>query len=149
MRTRGDALAAMGKICDIADPSIGQVKVWINSNDHCDPHVHCGDKAGSWEGRIFFSFLDNFLTQWDCLTPWSDPGSAVFIEISRRLPVHLRQCRAEWWRCRMHDVGCCLANVMHSDVVGAQRRIRSATYETASDSTELTFTNGHTRRVNP
>jgi hypothetical protein len=63
----------MAKICEVSVSGTGQVVIWINSLDHCDPHVHCGDKGNSWEGRIKFSFLNNIVLFWDCLSK-TDPG---------------------------------------------------------------------------
>src|SRR4051812_28371281 len=74
------------------------VSIWINTRDHCPPHVHCGDKARNWEGRVTFTFVNNITTFWDCLTPANDPGLGVFKEIERNLTQYVRQCRAEWWR---------------------------------------------------
>ncbi len=125
----------------------GLVIIWINSRDHCEPHTHCGDKARTWEGRVRFSFLDNIATFWDCLTPATQPGVGVFGEISRGLIQHLPRCRAEWWRLHAGTVGCCLTNTMQDDAAGRRRRVARAIYDTATDKTELIFTNGHKRRV--
>jgi hypothetical protein len=139
----------MSRICDMQVVGAGLVSAWVNSRDHCGPHVHCADKAGTWEGRIRFSFLNNLATFWDCLTPATDPGSGVFNEISRHLVQHLRRCRAEWWRLHGGTVGCCLANSMQHDAVGQLRRVAQAVYDAATDATELTFANGFKRRMNP
>jgi hypothetical protein len=123
MRSRGGyGDHEMSRICDMQVAGAGLVSVWVNSRDHCDPHVHCADKGGTWESRIRFSFLNNLATFWDCLTPATDPGRGVFTEISRNLAQHLRRCRAEWWRFHAGTIGCCLANSMQDDVVGQPRR---------------------------
>lgn len=137
----------MGKICDVHVAGVGDVKVWLNSNDHCDPHVHCADHGRTWEGRVYFSFLNNIVVKWDCSTPGNNPGNAAFSEIARFLSAYLRKCRSEWWRFQAQRVGCCLANILHSDVMGNQRTISTADYDPATNVTELTFTNGHKRRV--
>jgi hypothetical protein len=137
----------MSRICDMQVAGAGLVVVWINSRDHYDPHIHCGDKGRTWEGRFRFSFLDNIATFWDCLTPAADAGTGVFTEISRGLAQHLRRCRAEWRRLHAGTVGCCLANTMQDDVAGRRRRVARAIYDAAGDATELIFTNGHTRKV--
>ena len=102
----------MAKICEVSDSGTGQVVIWINSLDHCDPHVHCGDKGNSWEGRIKFSFINNIASFWDCISK-TDPGRGVFARIEQSLGAsYLRRCRAEWWRIFGQDamVGCCLVN---------------------------------------
>jgi hypothetical protein len=140
----------MSRICDMQVAGAGLVSVWVNSRDHCiahAPHMHCGDKARTWEGRITFSFLSNIATFWDCLIPATDPGSRVFNEIARNLSQHLRRCRAEWWRLYNNTIGCCLANSMQDDAAGQPRRVALAVYDAAMDETELTFANGFTRRV--
>lgn len=138
----------MSKICDMRGAAGGPVSVWINARDHGGPHVHCGDKARTWEGRIGFSFVNNVASFWDCLTPANDPGKGVFDEISGELTQHVRRCRSEWWRLHAGSVGCCLANAVHPDDAGVSRRVQRADYDPASDTTTLTFVNGKTLRVN-
>jgi hypothetical protein len=137
----------MSRICGMQVARAGLVSVWLNSRDHCGPHTHCGDKARTWEARIRFSFLNNVTTFRDCLTPATNPETSVFGEISRALVQHLRQCRAEWWRLHAGTVGCCLANSMQDDAAGRPRRVARAIYDTATDPTELLFTNGQMPRV--
>lgn len=145
--TMGGCRVAMSRICSMQVTGVGQVNVWLNSHDHCDPHVHCGDRGRTWEGQIKFSFLSNVPTFWNCLTPANDPGIAVFTEILQILVSYLRQCRAEWWRFHANTIGCCLTNSTYDDVAGRQRLIGIAVYDAATNSTELTFTNGHKRKV--
>src|SRR3954449_4543084 len=138
---------SMSRICDMQVAGAGLVSVWINTRDHCPPHVHCGDKAGNWEARLSFTFINNNATFWDCLTPATDPGQGVFNDIVRNLPQYLRQCRTEWWRIYSQNLGCCLINSMQDDVTGTPRRVQSAEYLPATDSTDLSFTNGHGRSI--
>jgi len=143
----GHADRSMSRICDMQVAGAGLVSVWINTRDHCPPHVHCGDKAGNWEGRITFTFVNNSTAFWDCLTPATDPGQGVFNEIARNIPPYLRQCRSEWWRIFSQHLGCCLVNSTHDDVTGTPRRVQSAEYFPATDSTDLSFSNGHRRSI--
>ena len=138
----------MSRICDMQVAAAGQVSVWVNGREHCGPHVHCSDKMRTWEGRIRFSFVDNVATFWDCLTPTCAPDTEIFDEIIGKLTQRLGQCRSEWWRLHAGTIGCCLMNAVHPDEAGVPRRVRRAEYDSASDSTELTFVNGHTVRVN-
>jgi hypothetical protein len=126
----------------------GQVRVWINSADHCEPHAHCTDQAGTWEGRIKFSFLNNIVVYWDCLSK-KDPGIRVFNDIAFQLRNYAMECRREWWRCMGSTLECCLVNSMVPDVVGVPRRVQAAVYDAATDATRLTFANGFVREVTP
>jgi len=139
-------LGIMGKICEVQIPGAGQVQIWINSRDHCGPHVHCGDKSDTWEARIKFSFINNDVTFWDVLSH-NDPGQSVFVEIEKQLIRYLRACRQEWWKNFSATIGCCLQNTNHADTVGHLRRISTANYDSATNSTELVFTNGFHRIV--
>jgi hypothetical protein len=58
----GHAIHVMSRICEMQVAGAGLIAIWTNSRDHCKPHVHCGDKARTWEGRIRFSFLSNIAT---------------------------------------------------------------------------------------
>ncbi len=136
----------MGRICEMQIPGAGQVKIWINSREHCDPHVHCGDNSDAWEARVKFSFIDNQAMLWDVLSLF-DPGRRVFSEIERQLVAHLRVCRAEWWNNFSASFGCCLTNTMQFDAVGQRWRVSAATYDSATNSTELVFINGFRRTL--
>src|SRR5690349_11875749 len=116
------ALVIMGKICEMNIPGAGQVMVWVNSRDHCDPHVHCGDKSDSWEARVRFSFINNNVDFWDVLSDAS-PGRAVFGEIERQLIPYLRACRTEWWNNFSASFGCCLRNTTQDDAIGQRWRV--------------------------
>jgi hypothetical protein len=140
------ASVIMGKICEMQIPSAGQVKVWINSRDHCDPHVHCGDKSDTWEGRVKFSFINNAITFWDMLSQ-NGPGRNTFTEIERRLTTYLPACRQEWWKNFSASIGCCIQNTTQEDTIGQQWRVTTANYDPATNSTELVFSNGFRRTV--
>src|SRR5689334_21812228 len=133
----GHADHSMSRICDMQVAGAGIVSVWINTRDHCPPHVHCSDKAGNWECRVTFTFINNIATVLDCLPSKNNPGQGVFNEIIRNLSQYLRQCRGEWWRIYSQHLGCCLNNTTHEDVTGIPRRIQSAEYFPATDSTDL------------
>ena len=136
----------MGRLCSIQVTGAGQVDVWVNTRDHCEPHVHCGDKANSWEGRIKFSFLDNLPLFWDCLSK-KDPGIGAFNAVIQVLPGYLHKARTFWWGYFDTSIGCCLANQMFPDAAGKLRQIRTAVYDSGTNMTHLTFTNGFVRDV--
>lgn len=137
----------MPKICELVIRNVGQVVIWVNTKDHCDPHVHVGDKARSWEARIKFSFVDNLAYFWDCLSN-VDPGAAVFSDIVKELITgHLRSIRREWWRCYAGGIGCCMVNKQFDDAAGVARRVSAAIYDPGTNTTYLTFANGFQRTV--
>ncbi len=75
------------------------------ARDIGDPHVHCGDKARTWEGRIGFSFLNNIATFWDCLKRNAPPKSlcCAFLSAANRFPLSVRSSiRATRPRARTH-----------------------------------------------
>jgi hypothetical protein len=140
------ASALMGRICDLQVRGAGQVQVWVNSRDHCDPHVHCADKSRTWEGRVKFSFVNNTVEFWDI---WSsnDPGDAIRSEIVTQLTSLVRRCREEWWRNFSSTIGCCLKNTRQPDIRNQMWAVADAHYDPGTNSTELTFTNGFRRTV--
>jgi len=137
---------SMGRVCELQVSGAGQVIIWVNSRDHCGPHAHCRDQARTWEGRIYFSFISNNVVSFDCLSK-KDPGQAVFAEILKQIPGRLSPLRREWWRCNSNGTGCCLANTMQDDATGRPRRVATALYDPATNTTELTFTNNFVRMV--
>jgi hypothetical protein len=137
----------MGRICDLQIPGAGQVIIVINTGDHCEPHVHCWDKAQSWEARIRFSFMDNNITFWDFLSRMNNPSVSVINEIMKQLGTILRRCRVVWWQYYCNTIGCCLKNTQQVDNAGNYRQIHSATYDGAGNKTELTFVGGFKREV--
>jgi len=144
---RGAIPEAMPKICDLHVTGVGHVLVWVNSRDHCDPHVHVGDKSSSWEARIKFSFVQPEATFWNCLSH-INPGPAIFDEIVKQLSAgHLRSARREWWRCFSGGIGCCMANRRFEDTRGNSRVVRTADYDPGTDTTTIMFVNGFQRMV--
>jgi hypothetical protein len=139
-------LSMGGEICRMQIPGAGQVIIWINTRDHPGPHIHCGDNSSSWEGRVKFSFINNDVEFWDVLSQ-VDPGRRVFSEIERGLVLYLRSCRADWWNNFSGSFGCCLQNTMQEDAAGQRWRVYAATYDIATNSTELVFFNGFRRTV--
>jgi hypothetical protein len=140
------AWLSMGEICRMQIPGAGQVIIWINTRDHPGPHIHCGDNSASWEGRVKFSFINNDVELWDVLSQ-VDPGRRVFAEIERGLVPYLRSCRADWWNTFSGSFGCCLQNTIQEDAIGQRWRVNTATYDIATNSTELVFVNGFRRTV--
>ena len=137
----------MGRICDLQIPGAGQVVVSVNTGDHCDPHVHCWDKAWSWEARIRFSFMNNQITFWDFLWARNNPRSSVITEIIRQIGPYLPKCRGDWWQYYSGSFGCCLKNTQQVDNAGVYRQVHSATYNATASKTELIFVGGFTREV--
>lgn len=137
----------MGRICDLQISGAGQVIVVVNTDDHCDPHIHCWDKAVSWEARILFSFMNNNVTFWNFVTSHNNPRSSVINEIIRQLGPHLIRIRDEWWQHYASTIGCCLRNSQQLDNAGSYRRVDSATYDPQNQKTELVFVGGFRREV--
>ena len=135
----------MGKICELQVSGAGQLLIWVNSREHCEPHVHCRDRASTWEGRIQFSFMSSTLAFWDCFG--KHPGMAVFSEMMKQMSGRLADFRREWWRCNANGIGCCLVNSMQDDNTGRPRRVLTAIYHPATNMVELTFTNQFGRMV--
>jgi len=137
----------MGKICDLQIPGAGQVVVVVNTDDHCEPHIHCWDKGLSWDARIRFSFMNNDVMFWNFVTQRNNPGGSVINEISRQLQPHLKRMRVEWWRYYSATIGCCLRNSQQLDNAGNYRRVDAATYDPTTNKTDLTFIGGFRREV--
>jgi hypothetical protein len=135
----------MGRICEVQISGAGRVVIWVNSREHCEPHVHSRDIAKTWEGRIQFSFMSSYLGFLDCFG--KHPGTGVFSEIMKEMSGRLADFRREWWRCNANGIGCCLVNTMQDDAVGRPRRVAAAMYDSATNSIELTFANQFVRVV--
>jgi hypothetical protein len=135
------------KICDLQISGAGQVIVVVNTNDHCDPHIHCWDKGLSWEARFRFSFINNNVTFWNFVTPRNNPRVSVVNEIIRQLHPYLRPMRTAWWQFYGATIGCCLRNSQQPDNAGIYRRVDSASYDPTNNKTDLTFGGGFSREV--
>lgn len=135
----------MGRICELQISGAGRVVIWVNSREHCEPHVHCRDVANTWEGRIQFSFMSGSLDLWDCFG--KHPGMGAFSEVMKQMSGRLADFRREWWRCNANGIGCCLVNSMQDDTIGRPRRVAAAIYHPATNTIELTFTNKFVRLV--
>ncbi len=146
---------------------IGDIQVFIGSEDHPPPHVHAWHQREGWGARFRFSFLSDVVALYRFRRSGRRPTVATLDQIADQIEQRLPLCRSEWWRTHGARHGTGLVNrqaetrpATNQDHIlvkvalkpeGASAAITSAVYNavtgkvavTLSDGRRLSLTAGH------
>lgn len=100
---------------------IGEIQVFIGSEDHPPPHVHAWHQREGWGVRCRLSFLSDVVAVYRFRRSGRRPAAATLDGIADQIEQRLSLCRSEWWHTHgaRHGIG----------LVNRQAEIRPATNE--------------------
>ena len=131
------------------------ISVIVNTRDHCPPHVHVEPRAGQWEARMEFNFLDGSVGLMDMMPPDRAPTLAILNAVRVEFAANLGAARRAWWAIY---ADACLDNrwliparTTWRDAGNLRappaQQVRGAAYDPVADVLTISWTNGATSTV--
>jgi hypothetical protein len=86
---------------------VGEIQVFIGSEDHPPPHVHVWHQGEGWGARFRFSFLSDVVALYRFRRSGRRPTVATLEDLAGQIERSLPLCRAEWWNTHggRHGIG--------------------------------------------
>ena len=133
---------------------IGNVEVVVRSRgEHCPPHVHADCSPEGWSARFKFFFTLDDVMFWDFQpdNPQREPSASRLDGIGLAISQNLARIRQRWWEVMattclenqyVHQTANGLLVIENKRLRKGLPKVRSATYEPATQTVTVILTNG-------